>query len=146
MIRRLAGVLVLAGLTVTGCSSPEKTEKKEAPTSSAAPTGRVALLVPEKAGMTAKAPAVYKVNVETSKGDVVVEVHRDWAPNAADRFHFLVQNGYYNDVRFFRVVSGFMVQFGISGDPKLNGVWRQQTMLRETSNRKTFPRRTTNGR
>ncbi len=54
----------------------------------------------------------------------VVEVHRDWAPNGADRFYNLVKNGFYNDTRFFRVISGFMVQFGINGDPKLSQVWR----------------------
>ena len=70
------------------------------------------------------APATYKVKFDTSKGTFVVEVHRDWAPIGADRFYNLVKNGYYNDARFFRVISGFMVQFGISGDPKLNRVWR----------------------
>ena len=61
---------------------------------------------------------------DTSKGVFVVEVHRDWAPNGADRFYNLVKNGFYNDTRFFRVISGFMVQFGINGDPKLSQVWR----------------------
>ena len=54
----------------------------------------------------------------------MVEVHRDWAPNGADRFYNLVKNGFYNDARFFRVIDGFMVQFGINGDPKISAVWR----------------------
>src|SRR5437588_13106738 len=71
-----------------------------------------------------KAPDTYKARFETSKGVFVIEVHRDWAALGADRFYNLVKNGYYDDVRFFRVVSGFMVQFGINGDPALNTVWR----------------------
>ena len=76
------------------------------------------------AALTEKAPATYKARFDTSKGAFVLQVHRDWAPNGADRFYNLVKNGFYNDARFFRVISGFMVQFGISGDPKLSAVWR----------------------
>jgi peptidyl-prolyl cis-trans isomerase A (cyclophilin A) len=77
------------------------------------------------AALTAQAPAAYKVQFDTSKGIVVIEVHRDWAPNGADRFYNLVKNGFFDNVRFFRVVAGFMVQFGINGDPKLSAVWRE---------------------
>jgi len=77
------------------------------------------------AALNEQAPAVYKVQFDTSKGSFVIEVHRDWAPNGADRFYNLVKNGFYDNVRFFRVVSGFMVQFGINGDPKLSAVWRE---------------------
>ncbi len=76
------------------------------------------------AALNEKAPAVYKVDFDTSKGAFIVEVHRDWAPNGADRFYNLVKNGFYDNARFFRVVSGFMVQFGINGDPKLSALWR----------------------
>jgi peptidyl-prolyl cis-trans isomerase A (cyclophilin A) len=76
------------------------------------------------ASLNEKAPATYKVKFDTSKGSFVVEVHRDWAPNGADRFYNLVKNGFYNDARFFRVISGFMVQFGINGDPQISKVWR----------------------
>jgi len=65
-----------------------------------------------------KAPDTYKVKLDTSKGPVVIEVHRSWAPIGADHLYNLVKSGFYNDVRFFRVVPGFMVQFGMSGDPK----------------------------
>src|SRR5262245_14893089 len=74
------------------------------------------------AALKEMAPATYKVNFDTSAGPFVVEVHRDWAPNGADRFYNLVKNGYFDDARFFRVISGFMVQFGINGDPSLNSV------------------------
>jgi peptidyl-prolyl cis-trans isomerase A (cyclophilin A) len=76
------------------------------------------------ASLTERAPATYKVKFDTSKGPFVVEVNRAWAPNGADRFYNLVKSGFYDNVRFFRVISGFMVQFGINGDPKLSSVWR----------------------
>jgi peptidyl-prolyl cis-trans isomerase A (cyclophilin A) len=77
------------------------------------------------AALNQKAPDVYRARFDTSKGVFVIEVTREWAPIGADRFYNLVKNGYYNDCRFFRVVANFMVQFGISGDPKLNTVWRE---------------------
>ena len=76
------------------------------------------------ASLTEKAPATYKVNFDTSKGAFVVEVHRDWAPNGADRFYNLVKNGFYDDVRFFRVIPNFMAQFGIHGNPGVMAAWR----------------------
>jgi peptidyl-prolyl cis-trans isomerase A (cyclophilin A) len=76
------------------------------------------------AALTAQAPADYKVKFDTSKGPFVVEVHRDWAPLGADRFYNLVKNGFFTNARFFRVISGFMVQFGINADPKVSAVWR----------------------
>ena len=77
------------------------------------------------AALNEPAPPTYKVKFDTSKGAFVVEVHRDWAPNGADRFYNLVKNGFYDNARFFRVISGFMVQFGINGDPKVSSVWRE---------------------
>jgi peptidyl-prolyl cis-trans isomerase A (cyclophilin A) len=76
------------------------------------------------AALRETAPATYKVRFETSKGAFVVDVNRAWAPNGADRFYNLVKNGFYDGVRFFRVVPGFMVQFGINGDPKVSAPWR----------------------
>ena len=76
------------------------------------------------AALNERAPATYKARFDTSKGAFVIDVHREWAPNGADRFFNLVKNGFYDDVRFFRVISGFMVQFGISGDPKISAPWR----------------------
>jgi len=84
---------------------------------------REALAQPET--LTEQAPAKYSVKFETSKGVFVVDVTRDWSPLGADRFYNLVKHGFYDDVRFFRVVPGFIVQFGISGDPALAKVWQQ---------------------
>ena len=83
---------------------------------------------PDPAKATEKAPAVFKVKMSTTKGDFVIEVHRDWAPNGADRFYNLVKQGYFNDIAFFRVVKGFMVQFGIHGDPTVSRAWRTATI------------------
>ncbi len=74
--------------------------------------------------LTEKAPAAYKAKFDTSKGAFVVDITRDWAPNGADRFYNLVKNGFFDNTRFFRVISGFMVQFGISGDPKISAPWQ----------------------
>jgi peptidyl-prolyl cis-trans isomerase A (cyclophilin A) len=78
--------------------------------------------------MNQKAPDTFKVRFETSKGDFVIEVRREWAPNGADRFYNLVKNGFYNEGRFFRAISGFMVQFGLNGDPKVSAAWRTQAI------------------
>src|SRR5437868_1129663 len=74
------------------------------------------------------APPVFKADFDTSAGMFVVEVHRDWAPNGADRFYNLIKNGFFDDARFFRVISGFMVQFGINADPKVSTPWRSATI------------------
>jgi peptidyl-prolyl cis-trans isomerase A (cyclophilin A) len=100
------------------------------------------------AALNEKAPANYKVRFDTSKGVFVVEVRRDVAPNGADRFYNLVKNGYYDNVRFFRVVSGFMVQFGINGDPAINTKWREARIKDDpvkTSNLRGFVTFATSG-
>jgi peptidyl-prolyl cis-trans isomerase A (cyclophilin A) len=65
------------------------------------------------------APAVFHVKFETTAGSFIIEAHRDWSPHGADRFYNLVRTRYYDDSRFFRVVPGRWVQFGINGDPKI---------------------------
>jgi peptidyl-prolyl cis-trans isomerase A (cyclophilin A) len=84
------------------------------------------LLQPKSAAMTQTAPATFKVKFVTTKGDFVVESQREWAPRGVDRFYNLVKNGYYDGVCFFRVISGFMAQFGIHGDPKVSAAWRPE--------------------
>ena len=64
------------------------------------------------------------MKLETTKGEIIIDVKRAWAPKGADRFYTLVKQGYYTDIAFFRVLDGFMAQVGISGDPSLNTKWR----------------------
>jgi peptidyl-prolyl cis-trans isomerase A (cyclophilin A) len=94
------------------------------PSGPLASTVHPALLDPSKASETA--PATFKAKFTTTRGDVVFSVHRDWSPNGADRFYNLVKMGFYDDTRFFRAIDGFMVQFGISGDPAVNKAWQEK--------------------
>jgi peptidyl-prolyl cis-trans isomerase A (cyclophilin A) len=103
---RRALPLALALVAMIGCSSPEPSKKEaKAPAK------------PETA------PDVFQVNLDTSKGPVVIEVHRDWAPIGTDHFYALVKTGFYDGDRFFRVVRNFVVQFGVNGDPQVNRLW-----------------------
>jgi peptidyl-prolyl cis-trans isomerase A (cyclophilin A) len=121
-MKAIVTVLVLCTSLVVSAQTP-------AAKSPAAKTGAVhaagarpSLLNP--ASLKAKAPAVFKAKFTTSAGDFVVEVHRDWAPLGADRFYNLVRYGYFTNAAFFRVVPGFVVQFGLSADPAVNKVWK----------------------
>jgi cyclophilin family peptidyl-prolyl cis-trans isomerase len=76
----------------------------------------------------APAPRVFRVRIETSAGNLVIEAHRDWAPLGVDRFHRLALIGFFNDSRFFRVVPGFVAQFGIAGKPEVARTWRYKTI------------------
>lgn len=104
--------IVLAGSVIA--AEPPKQE-------TAPPLAKATLEDP--ATLEEKAPEVFKVRFETTKGAFVVEAHREWSPNGVDRFYNLVKNGYYDSVKFFRVVPNFVVQFGIHGDPKLAQKW-----------------------
>ncbi len=70
-----------------------------------------------------RSPDLYKVNLDTSKGPVVIEVHRDWAPLGSDRFYTLVKRNYLENARFFRVIPDFMAQFGLASDPSTTAKW-----------------------
>jgi peptidyl-prolyl cis-trans isomerase A (cyclophilin A) len=77
-------------------------------------------------GADGQAPATYTVKLETTKGEVLIDVQRAWAPRGADRIYNLVKLGYYDNAAFFRVISGFMAQIGIHGEPSVNTVWRNK--------------------
>jgi peptidyl-prolyl cis-trans isomerase A (cyclophilin A) len=117
---RTAVLFILAGALLVGCpkeEAPTRPQVEETP-DEAKPTD----MAEDNDGV----PSQYMVELDTTKGAIVIEVRRDWAPNGADRFYELVQDGYFTDVAFFRVVGGFMAQAGISGDPALNAVWREK--------------------
>jgi peptidyl-prolyl cis-trans isomerase A (cyclophilin A) len=71
-----------------------------------------------------QAPEKFRVKFETTKGDIIVEVTREWSPNGADRFYNLVDVGFFKDIAIFRAVPNFMFQFGIHGNPKVSEIWR----------------------
>ncbi|HSN84947.1 MAG TPA: peptidylprolyl isomerase [Polyangiales bacterium] len=120
---RTAAVFMLAGAFLVGCPKSEEAQTKSGGEQAPAPTEEKQV----SEGKT-RAPDRYTVELDTTKGAIVIDVHREWAPHGADRFYELVQNGYYTDVAFFRVIGGFMAQVGISGDPALNVQWRQKTI------------------
>lgn len=74
---------------------------------------------------TTKRPDIFQADFETTKGHFVIEVHRDWAPLGADRFHELVSSGFYDGTRFFRTLPKFVVQWGLSGDPAVTKFWEK---------------------
>ena len=118
---RTAALLILAGAFLVGCpkneDAPTKSQGEESPAPAQEETTDVS---PDET----RAPDSYAVELDTTKGAIVIDVRRDWAPKGADRFYELIQKGYYTDVAFFRVIAGFMAQVGISGDPALNTEWR----------------------
>jgi peptidyl-prolyl cis-trans isomerase A (cyclophilin A) len=132
-IRLLAVFSAFAVLTAVGCdkkSAADSASTTPAPVAAPAPAAPPAaspapaaasLLSPQTA--TEKAPDTYKVKLATTKGDIVIEVHRAWAPNGADRFYNLVKIGFFDGVEFFRVIDGFMAQVGIHGDPAVAAKW-----------------------
>jgi peptidyl-prolyl cis-trans isomerase A (cyclophilin A) len=106
--------LLLSGLTSVADDKPE---------TKAAATNALTADLTDPSKLTEKAPDTFKVKFDTTKGAFTVEVTRSLAPNGADRFYNLVKAGYFKDIAFFRVIPGFMAQFGMSADPKLTAIW-----------------------
>jgi peptidyl-prolyl cis-trans isomerase A (cyclophilin A) len=93
----------------------------EAPT--ATETELAPLLDPDHPEMNQRAPDRFRARFRTTAGDFVIQVHRNWAPLGADRFYNLVRHGFYDDSHFFRVIDGFVAQFGLSGNPEVSAAW-----------------------
>jgi peptidyl-prolyl cis-trans isomerase A (cyclophilin A) len=119
LVTALAAALALAG----ACQKPAA--KSSGTAAAGAPPD---FHNPADPGFAATAPDSFRARFTTTKGDFVIEVHRAWAPRGADRFYNLVRSGFYNGVRFFRVIPGFMAQFGIHGDTAVTAGWRERTI------------------
>ena len=87
-----------------------------------------ALLSPSADALAKAAPDSFRVAFQTGKGRFIVQAIRSWAPLGVDRFYYLASNGYYDGVKFFRVLPDFMAQFGIHGDPAVNSAWEERTI------------------
>ena len=126
--RRAGTITALALLALAGCACRRG--------------GLVALRAPDVAALEKPAPDSFVVSVVSSRGPFELMVRRTWAPRGADRFHYLVRNGYYDGVRFFRVVKGFVAQFGIHGDTAVAAAWRTRRFaddsVRAANNRGTL--------
>jgi peptidyl-prolyl cis-trans isomerase A (cyclophilin A) len=131
-------VAALLPMGVRGQAQPEAS--KPAPAAQTkSPTAKsgASLLHPES--MKAKAPDVYEVKFATTKGDFVIEVTRAWAPLGADRFYNLVKNHFYDNATFFRVVPGFVIQFGLTGSPAVNKAWTNANIKDDPVIQKNLP-------
>jgi peptidyl-prolyl cis-trans isomerase A (cyclophilin A) len=123
-MRRPASVLATAlALAVAACARPSP------------------LLKPNPRAERVAAPDTFVVRFTTTRGPFDVQFVRAWAPKGADRVYFLVRSGYYDDVRFFRVLPGFVAQFGASGDPRIAKIWDVRTIaddpVKQTNTRGT---------
>lgn len=119
-MRRAVLMLATLGSVLVSCK-----KRAEQPPS---PPATGASLDPASPQMQATAPATFRARFETSAGSFTVEVTRAWAPLGADRLYNLVRNGFFDGGRFFRVVPGFVVQFGLPGDPAVAARWRTATI------------------
>jgi peptidyl-prolyl cis-trans isomerase A (cyclophilin A) len=117
---------VLLAIFLTGAlmaQTPTKTAPGAAPAKAPPAAKAPAADLMNPASLNRTAPATFRAKLTTTKGDIVIDVTRDWAPHGADRFYNLVRAGFYTDCAFYRNIAGFMVQFGISARPEVTKVW-----------------------
>jgi peptidyl-prolyl cis-trans isomerase A (cyclophilin A) len=117
----LCALGLFAAVVATKAQDTKPAENKDKPSS-------VSPGFADPAKLTGKAPETFKAQFDTTKGKFTIEVTRSLSPNGADRFYNLVRSGYFTDIAFFRVVPGFMCQFGIHGDPSVSAKWREATI------------------
>jgi peptidyl-prolyl cis-trans isomerase A (cyclophilin A) len=134
--------IVLTAATAVAQTSPAKPAPKPAAPAAAAPKPAApAAAAPNRllspATLTAKAPEMFKVKFDTTKGPVVLVLHRDWSPKGVDRFYNMTRNGFFTGVRFFRVMPNFMAQFGINGNPAVNDAWEKARLADDPPNGKS---------
>ncbi|MFB3904094.1 MAG: peptidylprolyl isomerase [Acidobacteriota bacterium] len=117
----LLGTILVFAFTCTSLVAVNQAQSKEQGVQTNQPQPKPN---PDPAKATEQAPEKFRVKLDTTKGSVTIEVVRAWAPKGADRFYNLVKLGYFTDIAFFRVIDGFMAQFGIHGDPAVSARWR----------------------
>jgi peptidyl-prolyl cis-trans isomerase A (cyclophilin A) len=137
MKRSTKSSLIALAVFIAACEkAPPPAKASDAPAATAAapaateavpspPTA--AILHPDAAKLAAVGPDSFAVHVVTSRGKFDLMVRRDWSPKGADRLYYLVSNNYYDGIRFFRVLNGFMAQFGMSGDTTVNRIWKDMS-------------------
>jgi peptidyl-prolyl cis-trans isomerase A (cyclophilin A) len=121
----IAACAAVMAMTLASCSSSSPTAAEEAASGKESQGSAVPAPEASKAAFE-NSPVTYKAKFETTAGDFVIAVHRDWAPLGADRFAELVNSHFLDGGGFFRVVPGFVVQFGLSPDPKMNAQWEDK--------------------
>ena len=130
----LSILLTITGLAVFSQAQDDKKPAAEAPKPAAEPAKPAAAAAAAPADLsdpskfTEKAPEKFKVQFETTKGSIVIECAREYSPNGADRFYNMVKAGFFTDIAVFRVLPGFMAQFGVHGDPAISAKWKDATL------------------
>lgn len=128
LILILAAILVVVVGTIVFLHTRKAKQMVLKPSTSPLTTATASPLLANPASLNQKAPSVYWAKFETTKGNFIIKVTRAWAPLGADRFYNLVKYGFYNGDSFFRVLPGFVVQFGISPNPQISKVWHNATI------------------
>lgn len=128
---RFLHAIVLAGMLVSGVSSASLAQtttpgRRVAPAPTTPAQRRALLRAPTRPFWSTRASDTVTADIETSRGTITIELLREWAPHGVDRFYNLARAGYFDDSRFYRVVAGFIAQFGIAGDPAIARIWSQQ--------------------
>jgi len=132
----LAVVIVASAAVAAAQTAPKPAPKPGAAQGAAAarPAAPAVNRLLNPAALTAKAPEEFKVKFDTTKGPILIEVHRAWAPKGVDRFYNMVRAGFFSNVRFFRVIPNFMAQFGVNGDPAVNAAWEKVRLTDDPPN------------
>ncbi len=129
---RIGALMASASLVVASHAVPAQPRPRESAPATQAPLTaaqrRAVLMDPTRAFWKTRAPATASVDVETSRGTVTIELVREWAPAGVDRFYNLARAGYFDDSRFYRVIYGFVAQFGMAGNPAVAAVWRRRRL------------------
>ena len=122
---RTLTTILLAAVVIAGCGNGDSVD---AANTDATERNKV-LMDADSPEMKKQAPAAFMARFDTNKGAFVIAVERKLSPHGADRFYNLVRNGYFDGNKFFRVLPGFIVQWGMNGDPAINKIWSESRIL-----------------